>query len=191
MTLQGLEGKLFTPVAMTIVFALSGSLILSLSVIPVLASYLLKEVSHDEPWLPRKLQQAYRPLLQWCLLNSKKVFLVTGALFAATVFVFTQIGSTFMPTMDEGDIIVQLQKLPSITLQQSLELDGQVQKNLLKNVSEIAHVISRMGADELGLDPMGLNDTDTFLVLKPREQWQVKTKEALIEKIRHVMSPAD
>ena len=188
MTLQGLEGKLFTPVAMTIVFALSGSLILSLSVIPVLASYLLKEVSHDEPWLPRKLQQAYRPLLQWCLLNSKKVFLVTGALFAATVFVFTQIGSTFMPTMDEGDIIVQLQKLPSITLQQSLELDGQVQKNLLKNVSEIAHVISRMGADELGLDPMGLNDTDTFLVLKPREQWQVKTKEALIEKIRHVMS---
>jgi len=188
MTLQGLEGKLFTPVAMTIVFALSGSLILSLSVIPVLASYLLKEVSHDEPWLPRKLQQAYRPLLKWCLLNSKKVFLVTGALFAATLFVFTQIGSTFMPTMDEGDIIVQLQKLPSITLQQSLELDGQVQKNLLKNVSEIAHVISRMGADELGLDPMGLNDTDTFLVLKPREQWQVKTKEALMEKIRHVMS---
>jgi cobalt-zinc-cadmium resistance protein CzcA len=188
MTLQGLEGKLFTPVALTIVFALGGSLILSLSVIPVLASYLLKDVSHDEPWLPRTLQALYQPLLVWCLANSKKVFVTTGILFVGTIAAFTQIGSTFMPTMDEGDILVQLAKLPSITLQQSLDLDVQVQKNLLQNVPEIAHVIGRMGTDELGLDPMGFNDTDTFLVLKPREQWQAKNKEELTEKIRHVMS---
>ncbi len=188
MTLQGLEGKLFMPVALTIVFALGGSLILSLSVIPVLASYLLKEVSHHEPWLPRTLQALYQPLLLWCLNNDKKVFFVTGGLFVATIVAFTRIGSTFMPTMDEGDILVQLQKLPSITLQQSLDLDVQVQKNILKNVPEVEHVIGRMGTDELGLDPMGFNDTDTFLVLKPREQWQAKTKEELIEKIRHAMS---
>ncbi|MDD5274268.1 MAG: efflux RND transporter permease subunit, partial [Methylovulum sp.] len=187
LTLQGLEGKLFTPVALTIVFALSGSLILSLTVIPVIASYLLKEVSHEEPWLPRKLQAIYKPTLVWCMDNSKKVFVGAGVLMAATIVVFMQIGSTFMPTMDEGDVIVQLEKLPSITLAQSVMLDGQVQKNLLKNVPEIETVVSRVGSDELGLDPMGLNETDTFLVLKPKDQWHTPDKEHLIEDIRKVM----
>ncbi len=186
-TLQGLEGKLFTPVALTIVFALSGSLVLSLTAIPVIASYLLKEVSHEEPWLPRQLQKAYKPLLLWCLANSKKLFAGVGVLLVITMIIFTQIGSTFMPTMDEGDIIVQLEKLPSITLDQSVMLDGQVQKNLLKHIPEIETVVSRVGSDELGLDPMGLNETDTFLVLKPKDQWRVANKEALIEEIRKVM----
>lgn len=188
LTLQGLEGKLFTPVALTIVFALSGSLILSLSAIPVIASYLLKEVSHEEPWLPRQLQKLYRPALLWCLGNSKKVFAAAGVLLAVTVMVFTQIGSTFMPTMDEGDIIIQLEKLPSITLEQSVALDGQVQKNLRRNIPEIDTIVSRVGSDELGLDPMGLNETDTFLVLKPKEQWRMAGKDALIEEIRKIMA---
>ncbi|MCX7106625.1 MAG: CusA/CzcA family heavy metal efflux RND transporter [Methylococcales bacterium] len=188
LTLQGLEGKLFTPVALTIVFALSGSLVLSLTAIPVIASYLLKEVSHEEPWLPRQLQKAYQPALLWCLANSKKVFIGAGSLLAVTIVVFTQIGSTFMPTMDEGDIIIQLEKLPSITLDQSVVLDGQVQKNLLKQVPEIATIVSRVGSDELGLDPMGLNETDTFLVLKPKDQWRMASKDALIEAIREVMA---
>ncbi len=188
LTLQGLEGKLFTPVALTIVFALSGSLILSLTVIPVIASYLLKEVSHEEPWLPRQLQKHYQPALLWCLENSKKVFIGAGSLLAVTMVIFTQIGSTFMPTMDEGDIIVQLEKLPSITLEQSVALDGQVQKNLLKHIPEIETINSRVGSDELGLDPMGLNETDTFLVLKPKDQWRMDSKEQLIEEIRKVMA---
>lgn len=188
LTLQGLEGKLFTPVALTIVFALSGSLVLSLTVIPVIASYLLKEVSHEEPWLPHQLQKLYQPILLWCLNNSKKVFTGAALLLVITSVVFTQIGSTFMPTMDEGDIILQLEKLPSITLANSVALDGQVQKNLLKNVPEIATIVSRVGSDELGLDPMGLNETDTFLVLKPKNQWRMKSKDELIEEIRKVMA---
>ncbi|MGR8929994.1 MAG: efflux RND transporter permease subunit [Gammaproteobacteria bacterium] len=188
LTLQGLEGKLFGPVALTIVFALSGSLILSLSVIPVLASFLLTHVSHDEPWLPRHLLRLYEPLLIWCLNNSKKIFIAAGIMLLATVAAFTQIGSTFMPTMDEGDIIVQLEKLPSITLKDSVELDGQVQKNILEHIPEVRTVVSRVGTDELGLDPMGLNETDTFLVLKPKDQWRFKTKEELIESIREIMS---
>jgi cobalt-zinc-cadmium resistance protein CzcA len=187
LTLQGLEGKLFTPVALTIVFALSGSLVLSLTVIPVIASYLLKEVSHEEPWLPRQLQALYQPALLWCLANSKKVFVAAGSLLIVTIFIFTQIGSTFMPTMDEGDIIVQLEKLPSITLDQSIGLDTQVQKNLLKNVPEITDIVARVGSDELGLDPMSLNDTDTFLELKPKNQWRMKSKEQLLDEIRKVM----
>ncbi len=187
LTLQGLEGKLFTPVALTIVFALGGSLILSLSVIPVLASFLLKEVTHEEPWLPRKLSGLYQPALLWCLDNSLKIFMIAGGLLVVTALVFTRIGSTFMPTMDEGDIIVQVEKLPSITLEQSVALDGQVQKLLLREIPEITTVVARVGSDELGLDPMGLNETDTFLVLKPKAEWQVPSKEALIEKIRVAM----
>ena len=187
LTLQGLEGKLFTPVALTIVFALSGSLILSLTVIPVAASYLLTKVSHEEPWLPRKLQQIYKPALAWCLDNTKKVFTVVGSLLMVTFLVFGQIGSTFMPNMDEGDIILQIEKLPSITLAQSIILDQQLQKNLLKNIPEIDSILGRVGSDELGLDPMGLNETDTFLVLKPEKEWLVHNKTELIEKIRTVM----
>ena len=187
LTLQGLEGKLFTPVALTIVFALSGSLILSLTVIPVVASYLLTKVSHEEPWLPRKLQQLYQPSLAWCLENTKKIFMVIGAMLIVTVVIFQQIGSTFMPTMDEGDLIVQIEKLPSITLHQSVSLDLQVQQNLLKNISEVEKITGRVGSDELGLDPMGFNDTDTFLALKPKSEWTVPSKAALIEKIREVM----
>ena len=187
LTLQGLEGKLFTPVALTIVFALSGSLLLSLTIIPVTASYLLKKVSHDEPWLPRILQQLYQPALSWCLDNTKKVFTVVGSLLLVTLLAFGQIGSTFMPNMDEGDVILQVEKLPSITLAQSVILDQQLQKNLLNNVPEIDSILGRVGSDELGLDPMGLNETDTFLVLKPQDTWQVKDKAALIEKIRSVM----
>ena len=188
LTLQGLEGKLITPVALTIVFALSGSLVLSLTVIPVIASYLLKEVSHEEPWLPRQLQKMYQPALLWCLDHGKSVFIGAGSLLVITVLIFTQLGSTFMPTMDEGDIIVQLEKLPSITLEQSVALDGQVQKNLLSRIPEIETIVSRVGSDELGLDPMGLNETDTFLVLKPKDQWRMDSKDALIEGIRAAMA---
>ena len=188
LTLQGLEGKLFTPVALTIVFALSGSLMLSLTVIPVIASYLLKEVSHEEPWLPRQLQKRYQPALLWCLANSKKVFIAAGSLLAVTVLVFSQIGSTFMPTMDEGDIILQLEKLPSITLDQSVALDMQVQKKLRENIPEIIDIVARVGSDELGLDPMSLNDTDTFLILKPKKQWRMDSKEQLQDEIRKVMA---
>jgi cobalt-zinc-cadmium resistance protein CzcA len=188
LTLQGLEGKLFTPVALTIVFALSGSLVLSLSVIPVVSSFLLKEVSHEEPWLPRQLLKLYQPRLDWCLNNYKTLFAGVGVLLVLTVIVFTRIGSTFMPTMDEGDIIVQLEKLPSISLEQSVALDGQVQKNLLKRIPEIDMIVARVGSDELGLDPMGLNETDTFLVLKPKAEWRIQSKDKLIEKIREVMA---
>jgi cobalt-zinc-cadmium resistance protein CzcA len=188
LTLQGLEGKLFTPVALTIVFALSGSLVLSLTVIPVIASYLLKEVSHEEPWLPRQLQKLYQPALVWCLANSKKVFIGAGSLLVLTALAFTQIGSTFMPTLDEGDIILQLEKLPSITLDQSVALDMQVQKNLRKNIPEIIDIVARVGSDELGLDPMSLNDTDTFLILKPKNEWRMDSKEELQDEIRKVMT---
>ncbi|MEE9337209.1 MAG: CusA/CzcA family heavy metal efflux RND transporter [Methylococcaceae bacterium] len=188
LTLQGLEGKLFTPVALTIVFALGGALLLAFTAIPVLSSWLLKQIPDEEPWLPRQLQKLYQPLLLWSLNNIKIVFTVASGLLVMTGIIFTQLGSTFMPTLDEGDIVLQVEKLPSITLAQTIELDTQVQKNLLKNVPEITNIISRVGTDELGLDPMSLNDTDAFLVLKPKDQWRMQNKDELIEEIRTVMA---
>jgi cobalt-zinc-cadmium resistance protein CzcA len=187
LTLQGLEGKLFSPVALTIVFALAGSLFLSLSIIPVIASYLLQVTTKEEPWLPRKLQALYKPVLIWCLENNKKVIVTVGTLLVITFWVFSRIGSTFLPALDEGDLIIQLEKLPSITLKNSIALDGKVQMNLLKNIPEIEKIVARVGSDELGLDPMSLNETDSFLVLKPKHQWRMETKEQLINEIRRVM----
>jgi len=182
LTLQGLEGKLFIPVALTIVFALSASLVLSLTVIPVLASFLIRKVSHDEPFVVRLLHKVYEPLLAWSLRHGWIVVSAAVALLVATAFVFTLIGKTFMPTMDEGNVIVQLEKLPSISLEESLGLDLRVQRMLMEKVPEVVGVVARTG--ELGMDPMGLNQTDTFLVLKPREEWRFATKDELLDAMR-------
>lgn len=188
LTLQGLEGKLFTPVALTIMFALAGSLILSLTVIPVLASFLLKEVSHEEPWLMRKALSVYEPVLIWCLAHAKVIVVAAFVLLAATGVAYTQIGKTFMPTMDEGDLIIMVEKLPSINLQQSISTDINVQRAILSQVPEVKGIYSRVGADELGLDPMGLNQTDNFLILKPANEWRMQTKDGLIDELRKVMN---
>ncbi len=189
LTLQGLEGKLFVPVALTIVFALSGSLLLSLTVIPVLSSYLLKPTAgHHEPWLPRQATRLYEPLLRWSLANARKVIMVALAALAATIAAFFLLGKTFMPTMDEGDILMQLAKLPSISLEQSARTDLAVQKALLEKIPEIRDIVARTGSDELGLDPMGLNETDSFLVLAPRKDWRQPDKEWLTNEIRKVLA---
>ena len=189
LTLQGLEGKLFIPVALTIIFALSGSLLLSLTVIPVLSSFLLKTtMGHHEPWLPRQAMRLYMPLLTWSLANARKVIVTAVALLAATIGAFFLLGKTFMPTMDEGDILMQLAKLPSISIEQSARTDLAVQKALIERVPEIRDIVARTGSDELGLDPMGLNETDSFLVLAPRSEWRNPDKEWLTDEIRKVMS---
>src|SRR5512143_3572666 len=187
LTLQGLEGKLFAPVALTIVFALAASLLLALTVIPVLASFLLKQGAHEDPWLLRRAQGLYTPLLDRALARPKIVYVTAGVLMLAAVGVYPLIGKTFMPVMDEGDILLQLEKLPSISLEQSVAQDTRVQQALLKNVPESRRTVGRDGADELGLDPMGLNDTDTFLVLKPMAEWRRHDKEWLIGEIRKVV----
>lgn len=187
LTLQGLEGKLFAPVALTIMFALAGSLLLSLTVIPVLSSFLLKEVSHEEPWLVRKALAVYEPALQWCLAHAKVIVIAAFVMLAATGVVYTQIGKIFMPTMDEGDIIIGVEKLPSINLQQTISTDLNVQRAILRQVPEIKGIYSRVGSDELGLDPMGLNQTDNFLLLKPMNEWRMETKQGLIDELRKVM----
>ncbi len=187
LTLQGLEGKLFVPVALTIVFALTASLILSLTVVPVIASYLLTKASHEDPWLVRQLARIYLPALRWSLSHTRIVVAAAVVLLVAAGALYTQVGKAFMPTMDEGDLIVQLEKLPSINLGKSIELDQRVQRAIMEQVPEVTGIVARTGSDELGLDPMGLNQTDSFLILKPHDQWRMPSKDELIDAIRQVL----
>ncbi len=188
LTLQGLEGKLFAPVALTIVFALSASLLLSLTVVPVLAAWLLKRGEEHEPWLMKKLNAGYSRLLDWALSHEKMVAALAVASLLAAVGAYLVVGKSFMPTMDEGDLIVQIEKLPSIGLEQTVAMDLRIQEAILKDVPEVADIVARVGSDELGLDPMGLNQTDTFLVLKPRASWRKPDKEWLTDQLRATLS---
>jgi len=187
LSLQGLEGKLFAPVALTISFALGGSLLLSLTVIPVLASFLMGATAHREPWLPRKLGELYRPLLERALSRGNAVIAgaVIALVLAAVAYPF--IGKTFMPTMDEGDVIVQLEKLPSITVAESVNMDLRIEDAILARVPDVTRIVARVGSDEIGMDPMGLNETDMFLVLKQPADWVAGSKDEIIEAIRAVL----
>ncbi|MDD2775671.1 MAG: CusA/CzcA family heavy metal efflux RND transporter [Gallionella sp.] len=187
MTLQGLEGKLFIPVALTIVFALAASLLLSLTVVPMMSSFLLKTASHEEPWLVRMSLKYYEPLLKRALEKERWVIGIALVMLLITGGIYTLIGKTFMPEMDEGDLIMQVSKLPSVNLLQTAEIDTKIQQAILKGVPDIKAIVARAGADELGLDPMGLNETDTFLVLKPQHEWVSKDKTALVDQVRKVM----
>ncbi|MBN2866632.1 MAG: efflux RND transporter permease subunit [Thiotrichales bacterium] len=187
LTLEGLEGKLFIPVALTIIFALGSSLILALTVIPTFAAMILGKPAHQEPWIIRKLLAVYKPVLNWSLKNDLKVISAAVIALLLTGVVYTQVGKTFIPQMDEGDIIVQIEKTPSISLESSTAMDMRIQKAILEQVPEVTRIVARVGSDELGMDPMSLNDTDSFFVLKPKAEWSVDSKEALTEKIRQVI----
>lgn len=187
MSLEGIEGKMFIPVALTIIFALLASLILSMTVIPVLASVFLKVEDDHESWLVRKLMAIYFPALVWALANSRKITLAAiGALFLAGIL-YTQIGKTFMPTLDEGDVVISFETIPSVNIDASKELILRIEKKMMDKIPEIKTIVARTGSDELGLDPMGLGQSDTFFVLKPMNEWRVHDKEWILNEMRQVV----
>lgn len=186
-SLEGIEGKMFIPVALTIIFALLASLVLSMTLIPVLASVLLK-VEHDhESWLVRKLMGVYAPALDWALSNGRKVTLgALGALVLAGIL-YTQIGKTFMPVLDEGDVVISFETIPSVNIDASKELMLRIEKKMMERIPEIKTIVARTGSDELGLDPMGLGQSDAFFVLKPMEEWRIHDKEWILNEMRQVV----
>lgn len=186
LSLEGLEGKLFVPVALTIVCALATSLALSLTALPVVASYLLRGPARD-PRFVRVLERRYARVLDAVLARPRRVLVLVAILLLATVVAFVRIGRTFLPTMDEGSVIVQLEKLPSISLEASLEQDLRIERALLARVPDVAGVVARTGSDEIGLDPMGLNQTDAFLVLRPAAQRRTPSRDALLDELRAVL----
>jgi len=140
-------------------------------------------VSHSEPFLVRLLHRGYTPLLRWALSHVAVVVATALVLLVVAGGLYLRVGKTFMPTLDEGTVIVQLEKLPSITLEESLAVDQRVQQALME-LPEVVGVVARTGADEIGLDPMGLNETDSFLQLKPPAEWRMASKDALLAALR-------
>ncbi|WP_181227313.1 efflux RND transporter permease subunit [Helicobacter pylori] len=183
LTLQGLEGKMFRPLAQSIVYALLGTLVLSITIIPVVSSLVLKATPHSETFLTRFLNRIYAPLLEFFVRNPKKVILGAFVFLIASLSLFPFVGKNFMPALDEGDVVLSVETTPSVSLDQSRDLMLNIESAIKKHVKEVKSIIARTGSDELGLDLGGLNQTDTFISFIPKKEWSVKTKDELLEKI--------
>ncbi|NHA16508.1 efflux RND transporter permease subunit [Helicobacter pylori] len=183
LTLQGLEGKMFRPLAQSIVYALLGTLVLSITIIPVVSSLVLKATPHSETFLTRFLNRIYAPLLEFFVHNPKKVILGAFVFLIASLSLFPFVGKNFMPALDEGDVVLSVETTPSISLDQSKDLMLNIESAIKKHVKEVKSIVARTGSDELGLDLGGLNQTDTFISFIPKKEWSVKNKDELLEKI--------
>ncbi len=183
LTLQGLEGKMFRPLAQSIVYALLGTLVLSITIIPVVSSLVLKATPHSETFLTRFLNRIYAPLLEFFVRNPKKVILGAFVFLVASLSLFPFVGKNFMPALDEGDVVLSVETTPSISLDQSKDLMLNIESAIKKRIKEVKNIVARTGSDELGLDLGGLNQTDTFISFIPKKEWSVKNKDELLEKI--------
>jgi len=181
--LEGIEGKLFRPMALTVIFALVGSMIFSMTLMPVLASYLPAHTADKEPLVVRWTKRAYRPLLDLALRNR---FLVIGGavlLLGNAAFLATRLGSEFVPKLREGTIVINTVRLAGVSADESVRYGTQLEKALLLAFpSEIERIWSRTGTPEVATDPMGLELTDVFITLKPEDQWKKgKTQEQVVQ----------
>jgi cobalt-zinc-cadmium resistance protein CzcA len=188
-TLEGFEGKMFSPLAFTISFALLGSLILSLTLVPMPCTVFLKQVPHEhDPFHIRWLKHAYLVLLKPCVRRPWLVVVPAVLVLAAAFALVPRIGTEFLPTLDEGCVGLQTFRIPSISLPQSLELQGRAER-ILKRFPEVIDVVSKTGRADIASDPMGVEISDVIVTLKPREEWTTaKTKDELVDKMRDAMA---
>jgi cobalt-zinc-cadmium resistance protein CzcA len=187
LSLTGIEGKMFKPMAITVIFALIGALVLTMTLMPVLCSFFLKgKIAEKDNFLIRCFKALYQPLLRFAF--SRRWPLISGAiaLLALSVFIFLRLGAEFVPQLDEGSITLQMVRSASLGLDASLDLQKKSEKLLLEKFPEISHVFSRIGTAEIATDPMPPNLEDTYIIFRPREEWRKinghrVTKDELIE----------
>jgi cobalt-zinc-cadmium resistance protein CzcA len=185
LTLQGIEGKMFIPLALTVVIVLLSSLVLSMTIVPVLAVLLMKprSVAGERPALTTG-RRLYRQLLEVAIHRTPVVVVVAVAILVVGIALVPFIGREFVPIMDEGSIVVNLVRLPSIGLTESLKISGQVERILLE-LPDVRSVVTRTGANELGTDPMGMELSDMYVLLKPESEWTAHSKREIEEQVRH------
>ncbi len=184
LTLQGMEGKMFIPLALTVVIALLSSLGLSMTVIPVLAAMLMKpRATKEDGHLLNRGRRLYRQMLVAAMRRTRLVVLVAVGILVGGAALVSFVGREFVPIMDEGTIVVNMMRLPSISLSESLKISGDVERLLLE-ISDVRSVVSRTGANELGTDPMGMELSDMYVLLKPESEWQAQSKADIEDQIR-------
>lgn len=188
LSLTGIEGKMFKPMAMTVVFALAGSLILSLTFIPAALTFLLRgKVSEEESFIIRYVKRWYHPALEFVSRNRLKATAGAAALVVACVVIFPFLGSEFIPRLDEGSLAVQVQQLPSVSLNQSIRTTTEVEQVLMR-FPEVTKVVSKTGRAEVATDPMSVDVSDLYIGLKPPSEWtSARTKEELVEKMSEAL----
>src|SRR5581483_5307207 len=183
LSLTGIEGKMFTPMALTVIFALLGSLLLSLTYIPAAMTFLLRgHVEEKESPIMRKAREWYAPAFAWTMAHRKAALVVSIALVLASLAVFPFLGSEFIPRLDEGSLALQIQRLPSVSLTESVNMAGRAE-TILRTFPEVTRVISKTGRAEVATDPMGVDLSDVYVELKPRSEWKTKDRAELIEKM--------
>jgi heavy metal efflux system protein len=184
LTLQGLEGRMFQPMALTVALALLGSLLLAITFIPAIATWLFKRGAPEARFAARLehwLSSHYSPMLSWCMAMPKAVLGTALGLFAAALLLVPRLGTEFLPEIDEGSILVQATKDPSISLSQATEMHRAIERSI-RMTPEVTTVVSRMGRPDIGSDPMGVNQSDVFVMLKPRDQWRRGLSKEALEK---------
>ena len=191
LTLQGIEGKLFTPMAATVVLALLGSLLLTFTVTPVLAAILLRgRISEREVFLMRWLKKVYAPLLDRCLRRPAPVLAATVLAVVATALAVPFLGAEFIPRLDEGAFALQVLRLPSVSLEESVRQATLVERRLREVFpDEVATIVSKTGRPEIATDPMGVNVSDVIVMLHPPDRWRrARTKAELEAQMTRVLN---
>ena len=194
LTLTGIEGKYFTPMAKTLVFCIIGALILSLTYVPMMASLFLKRTISSKPTFADrffgKLNGVYRRTLHFCLRHIWGTIACSFAALAVSLFLFTRLGAEFIPTLDEGDFAMQMTLPAGSSLTHSIELSKQAEETLMKSFPEIKHVVAKIGTAEVPTDPMAVEDADIMIVMKPFKEWTSASSRAeMVEKMKASLEP--
>jgi cobalt-zinc-cadmium resistance protein CzcA len=192
LSLSGIEGKMFKPMAMTFSFALVGAMIFCFTYVPVVSSLFLKPKEENpssfSSRLIRKLNSWYTPIITWGLLNTKKVLYGALGLLVMAVILFTTMGGEFIPTLDEGDFVIQPVLKTGTSLTKTIATTTKIEKIILKNFPEVDQVVSRIGAAEVPTDPMSMEESDVIVKLKPKSEWvSATTKDELADKIKEAI----
>lgn len=181
LALRGIEGKMFRPMALTVVFALAASLLCALTLMPALGSLILPGAKLRDPLLYRWCRRLYRPALDAALRHRRATMALAAVLFLGSLAIVPFLGAEFIPTLDEGSIALHIQRLPSISLESSNEVSLIAERVIREEFEpEVRTVVSRTGRPEVALDPMGVEIGDTFVMLHPRSEWRFDTKEELV-----------
>lgn len=181
--LQAVEGKMFKPMAFTLIFAMAGSLLVSLTIIPVISAYLIKGHAREgENRILAWIKAGYLPLLKRVLRYKKTTAAAAMGIFLLSIFGFRFVGTEFLPYMDEGSIALNVVKFPTVSLEESTRIGSLIEKQLLE-FPEVATVVTKTGRAEIAEDPMGPEQNDLFIMLKPRNYWQARSKSELISRM--------
>ena len=193
LSLSGIEGKMFKPMAMTFSFALIGAMILCLTYVPVVSSLFLKpskqSAKNISVRLMKVLNKAYQPIINWALSNKRIVIVLSALLLTSSIYVFSRMGGEFIPTLDEGDFVIQPVLKTGTSLGKTIEITTRIEQILLDNFPEVDQVVSRIGAAEVPTDPMSMEQSDVIIKLKPKNEWtSAKNKDALADKFKEALT---